>query len=620
MDGWAVATDPSGNVFVAGINFGIYPAVLGSITIPDPGPGNFQTIIAKYDANGNVLWACGTRNGNTDLINIAADQYGDVFLFGTFTSPSFQIGSYTLTNTLFPNTQYFLVKFDASGNVIWANNAGNAQFNYAILGSIATVLATGGVATDKTGNVYITANFKIPVVTLGTTNLINADPAGNSNDIMIVKYDPFGNMVWAKSAGGAKNDEAYCISVTSAGDLYIAGTFGSPSLPFGPYVLTNTSNKNLAFIARFDGSGNPVWACSSGGAGREYAVGLTADNNNNVYLTGGFKDNSISFSGTTIPNPGTIPALYLVKFDPGNNVNWYKTISSITDTGLGAWGYSIAISQCGVVWVSGCMNNDINIDGHILQRPPMSSDPIFIAGYTSSGTYVGSSALASGGDDQNGIACDASGNVYMSCDYETYPFSIGNDTFPTPSTTSGELMFLGKYGSGFSPIQNAVTSKSDFCLVNYINIKGHAGYSNYMWNDGHIGQTRTITDTGTFWVLGYDSCTNSTIDTFVVTNACDCQKSLFIPNAFTPNGDGQDDVFYPRCGANVKIIKTFRVYNRWGELLFEREQINPNDAVNAWDGTYKGNLPLPDVYVWVVEAICENGRQVNKKGSVTVIR
>lgn len=99
-----------------------------------------------------------------------------------------------------------------------------------------------------------------------------------------------------------------------------------------------------------------------------------------------------------------------------------------------------------------------------------------------------------------------------------------------------------------------------------------------------------------------------------------CESSqIFVPNAFTPNGDGENDVFYPR-GIGIKAVKTFRVYNRWGELLFERENIMLNDAQNAWDGSYKGGIPKPDVYVYIIEAVCYTGDDVFIKGDVTIIR
>ena len=99
---------------------------------------------------------------------------------------------------------------------------------------------------------------------------------------------------------------------------------------------------------------------------------------------------------------------------------------------------------------------------------------------------------------------------------------------------------------------------------------------------------------------------------------CD-NSQIFIPNSFTPNGDGENDVFYPR-GTGVTTIKSFRIYNRWGQLLFERDNIQINDASNAWDGSFGGTTPRPDVYVYIVDAICETGQPIFIKGDVTIIR
>ena len=92
-----------------------------------------------------------------------------------------------------------------------------------------------------------------------------------------------------------------------------------------------------------------------------------------------------------------------------------------------------------------------------------------------------------------------------------------------------------------------------------------------------------------------------------------------MPTVFTPNGDGENDVFYPR-GTGITIIKSFRIYNRWGELLFERANINVNDASNAWDGSYQGGAPKADVFVYVIDAVCSTGQPVMIKGDVTIIR
>lgn len=111
-------------------------------------------------------------------------------------------------------------------------------------------------------------------------------------------------------------------------------------------------------------------------------------------------------------------------------------------------------------------------------------------------------------------------------------------------------------------------------------------------------------------------CPNS--DTVVIHLYCD-KSQIFVPNTFTPNGDGQNDVFYPR-GRGISMVKSFRIYNRWGQLLFERSNIQLNDATNAWDGSFQGDLPRPDVYVYALEAVCDAGDEVNLKGDVTIIR
>jgi gliding motility-associated-like protein len=90
---------------------------------------------------------------------------------------------------------------------------------------------------------------------------------------------------------------------------------------------------------------------------------------------------------------------------------------------------------------------------------------------------------------------------------------------------------------------------------------------------------------------------------------------LFIPNAFTPNGNGNNDVFL----AYGQGITSFhmRIFNRWGELLFETSDMN-----NGWDGRYKGQIVQTDTYVYTIdyETTCEGAQLKNKIGHVNVVR
>lgn len=99
-----------------------------------------------------------------------------------------------------------------------------------------------------------------------------------------------------------------------------------------------------------------------------------------------------------------------------------------------------------------------------------------------------------------------------------------------------------------------------------------------------------------------------------------CEGSnVFIPNSFSPNGDGQNDVFYVR-GRGVRSIKSFKIFNRWGQLIFERYNFNTDDVTNGWDGKFKGQMLSPDVYVYMSEMICDNGEPMMMKGNITLIR
>ncbi|MBI5856230.1 MAG: PKD domain-containing protein [Sphingobacteriales bacterium] len=94
--------------------------------------------------------------------------------------------------------------------------------------------------------------------------------------------------------------------------------------------------------------------------------------------------------------------------------------------------------------------------------------------------------------------------------------------------------------------------------------------------------------------------------------------NLFIPNTFSPNGDGSNDIFYPR-GKGLERIKLLRIFNRWGEVVFERKDFQVNNPLFGWDGTYKGKKQQADVYVYQAEVFCENGQIITLNGNIALI-
>ncbi|RYY55927.1 MAG: PKD domain-containing protein [Chitinophagaceae bacterium] len=95
--------------------------------------------------------------------------------------------------------------------------------------------------------------------------------------------------------------------------------------------------------------------------------------------------------------------------------------------------------------------------------------------------------------------------------------------------------------------------------------------------------------------------------------------NLFIPNTFSPDGNGVNDKFYPR-GTGIHLIRTFRVFNRWGQLVYEASNFKPNEAAYGWDGMFKGKQVPADVFIYTCEVMCLNDEIIEYKGDVTLLR
>ena len=132
-------------------------------------------------------------------------------------------------------------------------------------------------------------------------------------------------------------------------------------------------------------------------------------------------------------------------------------------------------------------------------------------------------------------------------------------------------------------------------------------------NNPDVKVSPDITTTYTVSVLDEEGCPKyATTIVWVVSNLCD-PADIFVPNTFTPNNDGNNDLLFVR-GKNITELY-FAVYNRWGEVVFETK-----DMKKGWDGIYKNMSSDPVVFAWYIKAKCYNGEEIEKKGNVTLIR
>ncbi len=104
-----------------------------------------------------------------------------------------------------------------------------------------------------------------------------------------------------------------------------------------------------------------------------------------------------------------------------------------------------------------------------------------------------------------------------------------------------------------------------------------------------------------------------------ITVLVDKPRGVFIPNAFSPNGDASNNVFLVFGGSEVVTVRTFYVFNRWGESVFEGSNLNPNDPTNGWDGTHRGQALNTGVYVYVAEIEFTDGEVLVYKGEVVLM-
>lgn len=142
---------------------------------------------------------------------------------------------------------------------------------------------------------------------------------------------------------------------------------------------------------------------------------------------------------------------------------------------------------------------------------------------------------------------------------------------------------------------------------------GLPGAAGYLWNTGDTTDSITVTAPGLYSVdirKANEPCLDSKS---IFVREVGCGYVLEVPNAFTPNQDNINDRF-ELLGYDFELIH-FRVYNRWGELLFET-----TDPNQGWDGTYKGEKSDNGVYAWTVRFLDDQGKEHVRSGNVTLIR
>jgi len=95
---------------------------------------------------------------------------------------------------------------------------------------------------------------------------------------------------------------------------------------------------------------------------------------------------------------------------------------------------------------------------------------------------------------------------------------------------------------------------------------------------------------------------------------------IYVPNVFSPNGDGINDKLTVYGNSQVTQINLLRIFDRWGEVLYEHNYFPPNEEVEGWDGRWYGQEMNPGVYIWIAEIQFNDGHIKPFSGEVTLIK
>jgi len=199
---------------------------------------------------------------------------------------------------------------------------------------------------------------------------------------------------------------------------------------------------------------------------------------------------------------------------------------------------------------------------------------------------------------------------------------VGYDGYNCFTDTAFVTVGVGKYPTVSLGPDVTLASGTRFVLASVVT---NGPIAQWMWtptNDLSCTNcalpTATIKKDISYIVKAITAFGCSASDTIKIKVFCE-NSQLFIPNSFTPDGDGLNDVLMVR-GTGIISVKYFRIFNRWGELIFERTNFAPNSISFGWNGKIKGVVGPPDVFVYTAEVICENGTVYTYKGNTSIIK
>jgi gliding motility-associated-like protein len=481
------------------------------------------------------------------------------------------------------------------------------------------------VTVDAQGNVYVADQYISAVIKWapGATSGIQVAPGleeptdlfmdnqgslyvSNQDGECVFKYAPdfssYTVVAGAPNQGGNLPDllsSPTGIYVDSAGNLYVADTENSRIMKWAPGATQGV------VVAGGNGNGSQSNQLN-------YPLDVVTDCAGNLYVSD-MGNNRVQFfqsgqtSGTTIAGDGAggvslnEPAsVYLdgngsvYISDAGDNriLQYSFTIDRSYIAKTGGIYTAVVNTGCGLITSNA---DTIANDG----PPPLAADTALCPG--------GSLELEPGSGYQSYLWQDGSTDpVYTVTAPGTYMVTVTGVCGGPYSDTV--IVTMDNPPGGFLPVDTS------FCSYETLTLKPNVGFSKYLWSDGSTGPTLAVSQPGLYWLQGTDKKGCVVTDSVSAgIEACPAE-GVYVPNAFTPNGDGRNDVFRPLVFGTVTNY-LFAVYNRYGQLVFSSREPGA-----GWDGRVGGVLADPNVFVWYCSFEMAGKKTQVEKGTVLLVR
>jgi len=432
-----IYTDPAGNIYLTG-------SFSGTVDF-DPGAGSYNiasagnapdVFFAKYGPTGAFKFAKRIGSSNLDEGNgIRTDASGNIIVSGIFSGiVDFDPNTGIQELNSLVNLDVFIAKYDSSGNYIFAEQIQGMSY----------VTATG-LEMDPVGNIYLCGNF------LGPCNFdpsasnytLNGSAIGN-NDCFIACYNSSGTFVYAKEIFGAGAEYIYDFSVDASQQVYITGYY-EPGCDFDPgagiQTLPNSGMQDI-FFAKYDNSGNLLFARQMGGSAYESGGCVTTDSQGNILVSG-------RFSGTVDFDPGTgisnlsanhIMDMFLGKYDAQGNLIF---ISQFDEGEIN----EMKTDASDIIYITGYYTDICDFDPSlaVVTDTAFGANDIFLASYRSDGSLAFNWNMGGvSAEEAVGLHIDTQG-IFICGDYYG-SLCLNNDALSPVLNNSGNSdVFLAKY-------------------------------------------------------------------------------------------------------------------------------------------------------------------------------